>query len=191
MRKIISSILIDVLVLSLAIFFNGGQVAKAADTQLNQTITAGTKSVQAPASVDFSAVNYSFSEQTSTTSLDNIQPKDETGSGAGWTLDITAENWTSGANTMYYASSTDGELTINQDSVSISKTVGQAIDPTYGPIEGSTDTFSTATTTITIMSADAGYGAGEYDADGYEFQQLIPGLTEAGDWNSTTTVSFQ
>ena len=192
MRKIIASILISGLVLGLGSLV-GVLVVKAADTTLTQTVTAGALTVSAPASVTFGAVDYSFTGQTSSgNTLDNIQPSDKRGSEAGWTVVATCTDWTKGADTMDYDGNgtTTGQLTINQGSVTVSKTAGQDIDPTNGPIKGTTDSFDAVTTEITILTASASYGEGEYDADGYDLQQYIPGMTNAGDWTTTLTITI-
>jgi heme/copper-type cytochrome/quinol oxidase subunit 2 len=158
-------------------------------TALEQTISSGTLSISAPTSITFGSITYSFSAQTSSSNtLNDINPKDETGSQSGWTVNATCTDWTGTGISMDYDGdgSTTGVLTINQGSATCTATYGD----TGGVTVGSTDSFSVTTTSITVVSATAGNGDGDYDCDSYDLQQFIPGLQQSGTYTTTLTVEI-
>jgi len=161
--------------------------------EIRVTYTPGALTVTTPSSVTFGAVNYSFTGQNNTgNTFGNGTPiQVEDSFGNGWTMVATCQDWTKGADTMDYDGDgvNTGQLTISQDSVTVTKISGQDIDPTGGPKKGTTDSFDTGTSEITIGSADSGYGQGTYDFKNYDLQQFIPGMQNSGDYTTTLTVT--
>ncbi len=164
------------------------------------SLTAGVEitvavalSITAPTSVTFGAKNFSFSGQNSTgntfgTGGDPIQA---TGTSAGWTINVTCIDWV-GAGAMDYDGdgSTTGQLTIDTASATVARVSGDAINAGGGPRVDSTESFSASTSTITIGSADNGYGGGVYNFTGYDLQQFIPGSQTIGTYTTTLTVTI-
>lgn len=154
-----------------------------------QLAGGGSLSITSPASLNFSAVNFSFAGENSTgNTLGTVNAVDSRGGSPGWTVNVAGEDWATSTLTMDYDGDgiSSGQLTIDLDSATITANTGTTTGVNYG----STDSFSTATSSINIISATAGNGTGDYDLDNINLDQFIPPNQESGDYNMTLTLTI-
>jgi len=137
-------------------------------------MAAGELALTAPTSTTMTAVNYSFSGQTSSgNSLGLLNITDTRGGTPGWSVDVTGEDWTAtSSETMDYDGdgTNTGQLTIDLNSASITANSGSL----SGLSLGGTDSFDSGTNNINIITATAGNGTGDYDINGINLDQFIP-----------------
>lgn len=163
-------------------------------TTVYATVSAGTLDVtSASSSFSFnSAITVSFSAQTNTiTKLGASQIQDARGSGAGWTLNLSATDWKSGQDVMqldYDGTGVNdnlGKMCLIVASGAISSVAGQA---TTNITRGDLDCFSASITSIDIYTAASSWGKGQYWVTDFGLQQYIPSNPTAQSY--TTTIIF-
>lgn len=187
------SIIVGFIIVNLGIV--GYHQALADDETLTQVINSGSLTVDASASATFTAVTYSFSAQSgSLTSLSGILIEDLRGvSGDGWTVNATAADWSrgGGGSMDYDGTGTDtgtGKLCLILGSGAIYSVAGQGVT---GVSLGTTDCFSSGTTTIDTATATASgnNGDGRYWAVDIPAGQYLPASQQAGTYTTTLTLT--
>ena len=161
------------------------------NTELTLEIIGGNLSVDATSTATFAGVNFSFTGENSTgNALGDITMEDLRGTGAGWTVDITGEDWDNGTTTMDYDG--DGSAT-GQLSLDIPTSGNVSANPngddTTGISMGADDSFDSGTDTINFMTASNGNGSGAYTITGLTAAQYIPPNQDAGTYNMTLTLT--
>ncbi|OGY44853.1 MAG: hypothetical protein A2729_05525 [Candidatus Buchananbacteria bacterium RIFCSPHIGHO2_01_FULL_39_14] len=155
------------------------------------TVSAGILDViSASSSASFSGVNVSFSAQTSSINpFGAFRVEDARGSGAGWVVNLSGNDWKAGEDVMqldYNATGADnnlGKMCLVVDNGSILSNSGQS---TASITKGGTDCFSAGVTSIDIYTAAATFGKGNYWIKEFKLEQYIPSNPTAQ--NLTTTV---
>ena len=165
-------------------------------TTLYLTISAGILDIiSASSSNSFSPVTVQLSTQTSTASdLGAFRVSDVRGSGAGWVVNLSGNDWT-GDNGLeeiimqldYDNTGSDndlGKLCLITNSGAILSIAGQ---DTSNIDRGDTDCFSDGVVTqIDIYTAASSYGKGDYWITDFSLEQYIPSNPTAQ--NLTTTL---
>ncbi|MBI4090653.1 MAG: hypothetical protein HY422_01365 [Candidatus Komeilibacteria bacterium] len=157
------------------------------------TVSAGVlQFVSASTSNSFSGVSVLFTAQTSTLAdVGAVELSDARGSGAGWTLSLSGTDWKAGQDVMqldYDSTGSDGNLgkmCLVVASGAIQSVGGQN---TSGITKGSLGCFSAGTTSLSIYTAAAASGKGDYWITDFSLQQFIPSNPTAQ--NLTTTLTF-
>ncbi len=190
------------------LFANGGSVLASSQTQLSQTINAGTLGVDivdaggttvgSPA-VAFGAAPFSFSTQTGTGTLGVSSQKIRVSNGtttATWSMAIAATSgnttlWSAGTPTMdFNGSAAAGRLTVDASVGTITPTDSYT---TTGLTKGSSTAFAQGTTdSITLLTAGGTADKpGRWDFTGVALTQDIPAAQTPGTYtiNMTLTVS--
>ncbi|MDD5109930.1 MAG: MerR family transcriptional regulator [Patescibacteria group bacterium] len=184
-----------------------------ADLNMNLNIQAGSLSIQASSTVEtFSAVNYSFSNQTTTsTNVESVRIQDARGGAGSWTFNVSCQdNTTAGC---YWLGATEkdrfqltadiGGYNIVSDPPSTSGKL--CIDFTGGggyrcastagaPCAAVTLTtayrcFTNKTTDITAATGSAANG--DYYLAEWDWGQGIPGRTSASVYTTVITYDLQ
>ena len=158
------------------------------------TVTAGILNiVSASSSNSFSGVNVSFSSQTSTASLGALRVSDARGSGAGWVVNLSGNDWKSGQDVMQLdydgtGSNNDlGKMCLIAGSGAVSSIAGQ---DTTNITRGGTDCFSAGTTQIDIYTASSSNGKGDYWITDFTLQQYIPSNPTSQSYTTTIVLTI-
>lgn len=201
-RMVYIGVLIGVLLMSYQLFTLGSRVSAAtANESFFTTITAGTLNiVNASTSNSFTGVAVSFSSQTATANdLGAINVEDARGSGAGWSLTLSGTDWNELNNSApggrhnqldYDGTGSDGNLgkmCIIVASGQISSAAGQN---TTGITKGSQACFSASVTSLSIYTAAAAAGKGNYWITDFSLQQFIPSNPTAQNLTTTLTLTL-
>jgi hypothetical protein len=152
-----------------------------ADNTVTQTINAGNRTASF-ADANLTAVNYSHASQTNTGQL-TLTADDSTGSDQGWNVTVQAIDFTKNGDPSKSIAASNFSIT---GYGAVTATDGQAVDATNGPLAGVTGALDT---TRKVLYANAGYGKGEYTVP-INVQLTIPGMTLAGTYTSTLTVTI-
>jgi hypothetical protein len=194
--------------ISVAFFICGVSVFASSQTQLSQTISAGTlgvdivdaggNSVTSP-SVSFSSANFSFDTQQTTGTLGVAGQKIRVSNGtntATWSLTIAATSgntatWSDGSHTMdFNDTAANGRLTVNASGGTITPTNSYT---TTGLSKGSSTAFNQGVTdSVTLLSAASNADKpGRWDFTGVSLTQDVPAGQSAGSYalNLTLTAS--
>lgn len=187
-KKILAFNLVLVMFIGLSLQVNA---ALTDDTELSLTITGGTLDVYASSTASFTGVNFSFSGQSSANNpLGDVNVIDARGTGAGWTVNVTGEDWSSGTSTMDYDGdgSTTGQLALDVPEIG-EVTYDANGDDLTGMTMGIDTAFSAATSTINFATVSNSNGSGDYWYADFNASQFIPGNQEAGTYNMTLTLT--
>lgn len=201
---------------TISIFVSGSAVFAANTPTLNQTINAGSLSVDivddsgntvGSPSVAFSAANYSFDNQDGTgtlgTASEKIRVYNPT-STETWTVNLagsaTTALWTDGGNTYDFndgsgysdGGDTDakgGQMTINPSAGTLAGVSGCA---TTNVSKGASDSFiEGSVNSIDLMSAAAGAATFcRWDLTGVALTQKIPASQPAGSYSISMTMTI-
>lgn len=167
------------------------------------TLTGGSLTMTPPSALGWSAtLSGTTSYAVDTTAADQgFVVDDNTGSGAGWHVTVSATTFTSGSNTLSDSGtfSVNGSLSSNTSSTAPSDTcVTTCTLPndsgvTY-PVAITTASSSPTASTIYTAAANSGLGdvtiGGNSSADPIGWWLEIPATTEAGTYTSTITFSI-
>jgi len=179
-----------VLIFCLTAFFK--VKADSADTKLSLQITGGELSVTAPEEAGFIGKSFSFDGQTSAdNTIGAVGITDMRGSKAGWSVDITATDWSDGSKVMAYNGdgTTTGQLSLDIPTLSTVSTIkGNSASSLSMGID---DSFDSTTSAIKLISALPGDGSGQYEILGLEADQFIPGNQSAGSYLTKITLTIQ
>lgn len=145
----------------LAMCLGGTMVSAETATIIGGSLTATSTPMT------FSDVTLDLLVNQTSTAIGGIQIDDERGNAQGWSYSVSATDFVS---TFADPSDNSGDLTVAIP-ISAMKTIptllsevaGQAVDPTYGPLLGSSITMST--TPQSFINASSGYGMGSYAAE--------------------------
>ena len=161
-----------------------------ATSTMYTTVSAGILDViSSSSSASFSGVSVSFSAQTSSINpFGAFRVEDARGSGAGWVVNLSGNDWRPGGEMQldYDATGTDtnlGMMCLVVDNGSILSNSGQ---DTTSITKGGTDCFSATVTSIDIYTAASSFGKGNYWIKEFKLEQYIPSNPTAQ--NLTTTV---
>lgn len=174
-----------------------------ADSSLTQEVVAGvlTTEVQTSGGVTVPSPSFAMTQTTASTSTETstgtfgeagqriaVSNPGVSGDGA-WTLALSATgSWTDGSDTYPYngATAADGQLTVNPSGASITETFGSG--GATGVSVGTSDTFDTGTSSITLMTADnTADEVWEGYLTGVGLSQTVPAGTPAGNYTLTVT----
>ncbi|MBI4090652.1 MAG: hypothetical protein HY422_01360 [Candidatus Komeilibacteria bacterium] len=158
------------------------------------TISAGVlQLVSASTSNSFNGASVLFVSQTSTMSdLGAMRISDARGSGAGWTFALSGTDWKSGQDVMQLdydgTGSNDnlGKMCFIVASGAIRSEAGQ---DTSGITKGSLGCFSASVTSLSIYTAAAASGKGDYWITDFSLQQFIPSNPTAQSLTTTLTLT--
>ncbi len=162
---------------------SAGPAAYAADTNGSATITAGSLSLTAPATVAFTATLGGADQNvTAPQSLDVL---DATGTGVGWNVTATSTTFTAGARTLSTSAVTEPVApTQSCDEATSCTPATNAVSYPYTLPAG-----TVAPTATKIMSAAAGTGLGAQTSV-HTMRLAVPANTFAGSYASTWTYSL-
>lgn len=188
---------------------DGGSVLASSQTQLSQTINAGTLSVDivdaggttvGSPSVAFSAASFSFSGQTSTGTLGVAGQKIRVSNArsapaTSWNLAIAATSgptttWSAGTPTMdFNDTAANGRLTVDASGGTITPTNSYT---STGLTKGSSSSFIQGSNdSVTILSASTSADQpGRWDFTGVAMTQDIPATQTPGTYTLNMTLSF-
>jgi len=159
-------------------------------TALTLAIDPGALSVAAPDAAAFVPTHFSFTGQTSAgNSIGAITTTDARGDRSGWGINVTASDWTDGTKVIKHNGngSTEGQLSLDVPEISsVAKIAG---DTTTGMTMGTDATFS-GTTSIKLITAPSGTGSGQYNINGLNAAQFVPGSQPTGDYVTTLTLTI-
>ncbi len=151
----------------------------------NFSVINSALSLEVPAILDFGILPFSFSSQRSAPvpSGDLVLTATST---AGWSLDVTAQDWTDAAGNSFDADgdgTTTGQLTVNLDDLSIDYS-----DPlaAAGIAYGITSSFSPADSIINIASSSSS-SIGIFVFKGISFEQFLPAGQREGEYRTIVT----
>lgn len=173
-------------------------------TTLYTTISAGILDiVDASSSVSFVGVSVEFTSQTSTSQAEDgkndmgaFNISDKRGSQAGWTVNLAGSDWRGNNGT--------GEITmqLDHDATGSDGNLGKmcyipgsgAVRSESGQDEtnvslGSIDCFSGAVSQIDLVTASAGFGAGDYWITDVYLEQFIPSNPTAQSLTTTIVIT--
>lgn len=175
--------------------FNSVMAFSNQTTTMFTTVSAGILDLPSSSSSDsFSGVNVSFSAQTSTlTKMGAFQVSDARGSGAGWTVNLSANDWKSGQDVMqldYNGTGSDGNLgkmCLIVTSGAIRSSAGQ---DTTNISKGGADCFSATMSQIDVYTASSSYGKGQYWITDFSLQQYIPSNPTAQSLTTTIVLTI-
>lgn len=188
------------------LFANGGSVLASSQTQLSQTINAGTLgvdivdgsavSVGSP-TVAFGAAPFSFSTQTGTGTLGVASQKIRVSNGtntATWSMTMAATSgnttlWSAGTPTMdFNGAASAGRLTVDPSGGTITPTDSYT---STGLTKGSSTSFAQGTVdSVTLLSAGASADKpGRWDFIGVALTQDIPAAQTPGTYTISMTVT--
>lgn len=196
------------LIASLMFLFSGESALASSQTQLSQTINAGTLgvdivngsgvSVGGP-TVSFASAPFSFSTQTSAGTLGVTDQKIRVSNGtttATWSMTLAATSgntalWSDGSHSMdFNGAASAGRLTVDPSGGTITPTDSYS---STGLTKGSSTAFAQSTVdSITLLSAGSSADKpGRWDFIGALLTQDIPAAQSAGTYtiNMTLTVS--
>ena len=168
--------------------------AEQASSTLSQTINAGTMSITASSTVTFGAVSYSESGQDSNdNALETVNISDQRGSGAGWTVNVSAEDWHSAGNAETFDCDGDGAAT-GRLCMSITSvgSIEVVSGDTSGISLGADACFVAASSSVTLASTDAaGDGHGQFDIEDIDLDQWIPSTDSATTYTLDLSIDFK
>ncbi|MBI4090654.1 MAG: MerR family transcriptional regulator [Candidatus Komeilibacteria bacterium] len=195
-RMVYIGVVIAVLLISYQLFTLGTRTfAATANSTWFTTVSAGTLSiVSASTSNSFTGVSVSFSSQTSTApNLGAVEVQDARGSGAGWTIALSGTDWKAGQDVMQLdydgtgSNNNLGKMCIIVASGAIQSVAGQ---DTTGITKGSLGCFSASVTSLSIYTAAAASGKGDYWITDFSLQQFIPSNPTAQNLTTTLTLTL-
>jgi len=177
--------------------------ALAATSNINvfTTVSAGTLDfVSASSSQSFTGVTVDFTAQTATMpDLGAMRIKDARGSGAGWSLTLGGQDWSELNNSApgghhnqldYDSTGTDGNLGKMCMIVASGQIRSQAGQSTSGITKGSLACFSASVSSLSIYTASATNGKGNYWIMDFSLQQYIPSNPTAQNLTTTLTLTL-
>lgn len=155
-------------------------------------VAADTLSLEVPALVDFSPMQFSFQAQTNANNPLGDMVITSVGAGGSpspWSVDVSAREWRDEDDSDTMAFDGDGEntgrLTIDLDGASI-----QSSGPTSGLTLGETASFSAAMRTINLVRAGKKSKAGVFAIQGINFDQFVPGNQPEGNYQTVLTFTI-
>ena len=158
------------------------------------TVTAGILDIVSASSSDsLTGVSVTFSAQTASGPLGAINVQDVRGSGAGWAINLTGNDWKAGEDVMQLdydgTGSNDnlGKLCLIVASGAISSSAGQ---DTTNITRGDLDCFSASVTSIDIYTAASSYGKGNYWITDFSLEQYIPSNPTAQSLTTTVVLTI-
>ena len=161
-------------------------------TEITLKTRTGNFDVTASSSQSFNALlEVSFSSQTSTLSnVGGINITDDRGTDAGWTLNLTANDWKADTELIqmdYNGNGSDnntGKLCAFPGDATLSAQSGSLTNVT----KGGNDCFGASVGTIDLVTASASFGTGSYWLTDMSLGQFIPANPTAQVY--TTTIIF-
>jgi len=127
----------------------------------------------------FQSITLNLSASQTSTASTTLSAQDDRGTGAGWSITLSATDFVS--DSIADPSGGSGNVTVKIPITAVSFTVGsvsssmgQAIDPTYGPKATTSGTLSTSAQRL--LNASPGYGMGAYTATA-DFMLTLPKTT--------------
>ncbi len=166
------------------------------------TVTAGVlQTTSASTSNSFTGVNVLFTSQTATMpDLGAMRVSDARGSGAGWTMALSAVAWNEANNNGggnvhtnqldYNGTGSDGNLGKMCIITSAGQIRSQAGANTTGITKGSLACFSASVNSLSIYTAAGGSGKGDYWITDFSLQQFIPSNPTAQNLTTTLTLTL-
>ncbi|MEK7584677.1 MAG: MerR family transcriptional regulator [Patescibacteria group bacterium] len=201
-RMVYIGTFIGILVILSQLFMTGLRYTRAANEEVYATVSAGVLSIlNSSSSGSFdAAVSVLFTSQTSAlTDFGSIELSDARGSGAGWTLNMTATDWSEVNNSApggrhnqldYDSTGLDGNL----GKMCVITTTGairsQAGQDTTSITKGTSDCYSAGVTTIDWYTAAGTFGQGQYWITDFDLEQFIPSSPTAQNLTSTITLTL-
>jgi hypothetical protein len=162
---------------------SAGPAAYAADTSGTATITAGSLSMTAPATVAFTATLGGVDQNV--TAPQSLHVLDATGTGVGWNVTATSTTFTAGARTLSTSAVTEPAApTQSCDEATACTLATNAVSYPYTLPAG-----TVAPTATKIIGAAAGTGLGGQTSV-HTMQLAVPANTFAGSYASTWTYSL-
>jgi len=182
--------------------FVAGFYARADDMDAYVTVTAGTLSIMSASSSESfdGSIAFAFTDQSATlTDLGGIQVQDARGSGAGWSLALSAADWSEENNSAPGGQHNQldydedgkldnlGILCVNITGASVLSVAGD--DETNVTVQPK-DCFNAndGTTSINLVTALPLWGEGQYWIKEFDLSQFIPSTPTAQ--NLTTTLTY-
>lgn len=185
------------------LFTSGYRLYAATTGNVNvfTTITAGTlQLVSASTSNSFTGVSVAFTSQTATMpDVGAMRVSDARGSGAGWSVALSGADWAQldfgGAGERpkqldYDGTGSDNNLGKMCLIVSAGAIRSQAGASTTGISKGSLSCFSAGVSSISIYTAAAASGQGDYWITDFSLQQFIPSSPTAQNLTTTLTLTI-
>ena len=195
-RMVYIGVVIAVLLISYQLFTLGTRtLAATANSVWFTTVSAGVLNiVSASTSNSFTGVSVTFSSQTSTASdLGAVRLSDARGSGAGWTLALSGTDWKAGQDVMqldYNGTGSNDNLGKMCMVVASGQIRSEAGQNTSGITKGSLGCFSAGVTSLSIYTASATNGKGDYWITDFSLQQFIPSSPTAQNLTTTLTLTL-
>ncbi len=161
---------------------------------LFQTVNAGFLDiVSASSSQAFSAVTVSFSAQSTTGTLGGFRVEDARGSGAGWVVNLSGNDWKSGEE---IAEMDYNGLGSNDDTgklcllVSLGSILSNSGQNTTNITKGTLDCFSASLTQIDVYTAASSFGKGNYWIKEFTLEQRVPTNPTSGGYTTTIVLTI-
>jgi hypothetical protein len=196
-RALYAALTLIVLCMSYQLFTLGSRVNAATTGNLVAftTVSAGVLQLtSASTSNSFTGVSVSFVSQTATMSdLGAMRVSDARGSGAGWSVVLTGTDWKSGQDVMqldYDGTGSNGNLGKMCLIVASGQIRSEAGQGTSGITKGSLNCFSASVTSLSIYTASATNGEGDYWITDFSLQQYIPSSPTAQSLTTTLTITI-
>lgn len=147
-------------------------------------------SLQAPVSINFKIVPFSFSPQLSAdNALGDLILTSTIKGDPGWSLDVTAADWQDNkdGDTMDFDGNgnTTGQLTANLDAMKI-----ESSDPMGGIRQGITASFTGDIQAINVATANRNGGNGTFTFKNIKFDQFVPGNQQGGGYKTILTLTI-
>jgi len=150
------------------------------------TINPGSLAISSSGQIDLTAVDLDGEDHDSSgTGAPSFTLIDATGSGAGWNITFESTDFSDGSHTI---PASQFKFTSGG---SIAMVTGQAVDPSYGPIETglSSAPLDSAQKVITTAT-DYGKGKYTYDPSAGDFVLTVYADTMAGAYTATVTATI-
>ncbi len=192
-----------VLVMTTQLFTLGLRVyASVNNVNAFTTVTAGVlQTISASSSNSFTGVSVLFTSQTATMpDLGAMRVSDARGSGAGWSMALSATDWGTlnnqgGTNAQthqldYDGTGSDGNLGKMCLIVASGQIRSQAGQDTSGITKGSLNCFSGTVTSASIYTAATSSGKGDYWITDFSLTQFIPSNPTAQNLTTTLTLTL-
>ena len=184
---------VTVVVLMMLYSLLGLQLGKINGVLASTNQTGILDVVSASTSNSFTGVSVSFSSQTGTANLGALRVSDARGSGAGWTVNLSANDWKSGEDVMqldYNGTGTDGDLGKMCLIVSAGAIRSAAGQPTTNITKGGLDCFSASQSQIDVYTASSSWGKGDYWITDFTLEQYIPSNPTAQSYTTTIVLTI-
>lgn len=160
-----------------------GSALAATDTS-GVTVTGASNTLTAPTFGDFAGATLDGTRQSLSTSVASWNVSDNRGTGAGWSVTVSASQpQTADATPVVMPSS--ATLTLTAPDVSATDTQNGSTAPTVvgGNLLGGTISLATA-------GADAGMGSWDFAQAATDLAIVVPSETKAGAYTSTVTTTL-